>query len=147
MTDNKCFLCRKVETNVKLEKYIFTSKNGLELIVKHRKSAVIFEAKTNEKHDIVFEFSSEAFSDLLMYIEAISDKVWSGFNPKEEDSFGSDYGEYYDKELDNNGYLTVRKNRISINRPFRESEKLYQFNKRKMESFVYDFRKLVTSEN
>jgi hypothetical protein len=125
----------------------FTSVSGLELIVKHRKSAVIFEANKEQavgkKHDFKFKFTSEVFGELLEYIEEVSNKAWTNLTPKECDSFGSDYYEYYDRPLDNNGYLRMGVNELLVERPTVESERLYQFNKFKMQSFVYDFRKKV----
>lgn len=125
---------------------IFKSLNGLELIIKNRKSAIIFEIypeEINKKYDFLFEFSTQRFYELLEYIEMISAKSWINLKPKEAESLGEDYYEYYDRELDNNGYITIRPNTLLIERPSLDSEKLYQFNKKKMESFIYDFRKMV----
>lgn len=125
---------------------VFTSKSGLELLVKNRKSAVIFEmnqSQLNNKHEVAFEFEPNDFNELLNYVETISNESWTNLNPKEADTLGADYYEYYDKELDNNGYLSIRENALIIDRPFLESNKLYQFNKRKMESFIYDFKKII----
>jgi hypothetical protein len=122
---------------------VFTSVNGLELIVKNRKSAVIFEMnqnQLNDKHEVIFAFEPKDFAHLLDYIETISNESWVHLTPKEANSLGSDYYEYYDKKLDNNGYLSIGENMLTIDRPFLESNKLYQFNKRKMESFLYDVK-------
>jgi hypothetical protein len=121
----------------------FRSLNDLDLIVTHRKSAVIFEMaqnQSNEKYKFSFEFTPDDFDELLKYIETISNNSWVNLNPKEADSLGADYYEYYDRELDNNGYLTIKKNVLLIERPALESGKLYQFNKKKMESFIFDFK-------
>ncbi len=129
-----------------MESRAFTSTNGLELIVKSRKSAVIFEmeqSKTNDKYDFIFEFKLTDFTELLVYLEVVSNKSWSNLNPKECDSLGADYYEYYDRILDNNGYLKISNCKLKIERPSLESGRLYQFNKKKMESFIYDFKKIV----
>jgi len=55
--------------------------------------------------------------------------------PKKAFSLGADY----DRELDNNGYLWITKNKVSIKRPSIDNVRLYQYNKRKMESFLFDF--------
>ena len=44
----------------------------------------------------------------------------------------------YDKNTDNNGYLEVSKEALVFQSPSDETTLLYQFNKRKMESFIYD---------
>lgn len=127
----------------------FKSENGHELIIKSRRSAVIFEIdKSQDKgnYDFLMTFTPEGFKELLEYIEEISNKSWANIEPKEANSFGADYYEYYDKELDNNGYISFRKNGLFISRPTSDHVRLYQFNKRKMESFIYDFRRNVAEE-
>lgn len=134
----------------KINERIFKSVNGLELIVKNRKSAVIFEMEQDqagEKYDFVFEFTLEVFAELLKHLESVSNESWSNVNPRVADSEASDYYEYYDRKLDNNGYLGIGKSGLSIERPTNECGRLYQFNKRKMESFIYDFRKKVVLED
>ncbi|QWH09515.1 hypothetical protein [Bacillus mycoides] len=134
-----------------MESRTFTSTNGLELIIKSRKSAVIFEIEQmntqqlKAQYNFEFKFYPEVFSELLQYIENVSNKSWVGLSPKDVDGLGSDYYEYYDRKLDNNGYLTIVKNGLSIERPSLESGRLYQFNKKKMESFIYDFKKIIES--
>lgn len=123
---------------------VFESISGLELIVKSRKSAVIFELDPEqnlEDNYLLFEFQPNDFSELITYLETISNESWSNVTPKEATSSGSDYWEYYDKELDNNGYLSLKKNALQIGKPFPTSTKLYQFNKRKMEAFLFDTNK------
>ncbi|APR02872.1 hypothetical protein CLQ_13283 (plasmid) [Clostridium botulinum Af84] len=126
-----------------MDSKIFTDINGLELLVKNRKSNVILEIGRNQKkedYNFVFNFTSEGFRELLKYIESVAYKTWNNLNPKEATSLGSDYAEYYDSKLDNNGYLVVKGNFLLIERPSLDSKKLYQFNKKKMESFIYDLK-------
>lgn len=132
-----------------MESKIFKATNGLELVIKSKRSAVIFEAvqgqEENEGNEFVFRFTSQIWNNLTKYIETISNKCWNGLKPREVYSLESDYYEYYDKKLDNNGYLTVKENTLIIERPVPESIRLYQFNKKKMESFIYDFKKITKS--
>lgn len=131
---------------MKTNQQIFTSTDGWKLIIKHRKSAVIFEVnpeQAGDQYDFKFNFTPEGFRDLLAYIEEVSNNSWKDLKPKECDSFGSDYYEYYDRPLDNNGYLSIKGNSLVIQRPTSESTRIYQFNKLKMQSFIYDFRKQV----
>ncbi|WP_407845535.1 hypothetical protein [Clostridium tetani] len=107
---------------------------------------MIFEMGDNNKKDefrFSFTFDLDTFKELFEYFKEVSTKSWSNINPREADSLGADYDEYYDRQLDNNGSLSIRKNMLLIERPALESNKLYQFNKRKMESFLYDFRKIM----
>lgn len=121
----------------------FETTNNYKLTIKNRKSAVIFEIdedQANKHYQYWFAFTPDGFIDFIKYIEEIAIESWLNLQPKEADSLGSDYYEYYDRELDNNGYITIRNNGLLIERPSLESNRLYQFNKKKMESFIYDLR-------
>lgn len=113
--------------------------NGL--VVKSEKSKVIFENNSGKKYTKIFLFTDCEFKEFIEYIQFVSNQVWKNIIPKEAQSEASDYYEYYDKELDNNGYLMIGENNLSIERPSLESNRMYQFNKRKMESFLYDLQK------
>lgn len=58
------------------------------------------------------------------------------------DSFGADYWEFYDRNTDNNGYLEIW-NELKFQSPNDETTLLYQFNKRRMESFIYDIESRI----
>ncbi|MGE7840709.1 hypothetical protein ACQKNX_07950 [Lysinibacillus sp. NPDC093712] len=146
---------------------IFTDKAGQELIVKHRKSAVFFEGEVDvskpnsngEKHSEyicikelrkLYNFTKEDFEEFIMYCEKIANESWSSFEPKVADSTGADYDDYYDKEFDNNGSLSIRAGIISIEAPYTQLKsngdivRYIKFNKRKFESFVFDLRRSVS---
>lgn len=119
-----------------------TGKNNTELTLKVNRSNIEVYA---ELPQINFEYS-DSFSMSQFLIE-IASKVWKDFKPKEVDSFGSDYHEFYDRKLDNNGYLRIIQNKtLSFEAPYVEEKQkqylLYKFNKRKMQSFCYDLAKL-----
>ncbi len=129
-----------------MNKRTFKSIDGLELLVKNRKAAVIFEivkVRVDKQYNFNFRFDPEIFKELLEHIELVANQSWDNLNPKEANSLGADYWEYYDKELDNDGMLSIGASGLNISRPSAESNRLYKFNKRKMESFIYDFRKLM----
>lgn len=144
---------------------IFTDKSGQELIVKHRKSAIFFEGKADttkpnsygEKHKEyicieelrkLYNFSLEEFERFIKYCQTIANESWKTFVPKEADSLGAEYDDYYDKDFDNNGSLSIRAGIISIEGPYTQLKtdgeiiRLIKFNKRKFESFVYDLHRL-----
>lgn len=133
---------------------IFKSENGLDLIVKNRKSAVIFEIGEDslvgreKDYRFTFRFSSKDFEDLFRYLKEVSNKSWKNVESREANSFGSDYCEYYDRKLDSNGCLNIiKENTLKVERPSSDNNKLYQFNKRKMESFLCDYEKVVNKED
>ncbi|RKJ71334.1 hypothetical protein D7X33_22390 [Butyricicoccus sp. 1XD8-22] len=147
---------------------IFTDLKGEQLIVRHRKSAVFFHREADltkenrykspysdgeyvEQSELVrkYYFDEEGFKELLGYLETVALESWKGFEPKDADSMGADYYEYYDTEFDNNGYLSINSKYLRVEAPNQLKEngsciRMYKFNKRKFESFIYDFRKQYT---
>lgn len=147
-----------------MKELIFVDKEGQELIVRHRKSAVFFEGRVDvskpnsygERHSEyicikelrkLYNFSKEVFEKFIAYCEEISKESWSNFEPKVADSIGADYDDYYDKEFDNNGSLSIRARIISIEAPYTQLKssgdivRFIKFNKRKFESFIFDLRR------
>lgn len=148
-----------------MKERVFVDKSGEELIVKHRKSAVFFEGKADhnkpnsygERHREyicikelrkVYNFTEEVFEAFVAYCKEIASESWSSFEPKVADSMGAEYDDYYDKEFENNGSLSVRAGIISIEGPYTQLKssgeviRLIKFNKRKFESFVFDLNRL-----
>lgn len=76
---------------------LFKSEIGLELLVKNRKSVIIFEMNSNQmnsKYEVEYKFNPKEFAELYGYIETASNESWDNFTPKEASSLGSDYYEY-----------------------------------------------------
>ena len=103
---------------------------------------------TNQK-DHYGNYKIKITPELINYIKSEGSYCWDNINPKEANSLSSDYDEYYDKNLDNNGGLDLINstkddgiNYLRFNAPSLTDNKLYQFNKRKFESFLYDLNKL-----
>lgn len=144
-----------------MNEQIFIDEKGQELIVRHRKSAVFFIGKANHtkangygaKHAEyicikelakAYSFSTEEFERFVSYCEEIASESWKSFNPREADSMGAEYDDYYDRDFDNNGRLSVQKESMRIEGPYTQLKskgefvRLIKFNKRQFESFVYD---------
>lgn len=155
--------------------HTFTDKNGEQLIVRHRKSAVFFEREANPinvKMDKIvlswrngpvvygeerphflhgekareYQFSEVVFNNLFEYLTKIAHEVWNGFQPKVADSIGADYDSAWDREHEDEMNLSFWKNNgLRIEGPHQEAKtdivRLYKFNKRKFESFIFDFER------
>ena len=123
----------------------FIDKYGVNLVVEHNKTNIIFKTDVkNIKNEYYLKlyFTESVFKEIVDYLENIENEIWKGFNLKVADSVSSDYVEYYDRKYDNNGYLSILKNYVfSIERPYKDIPYMYKFNKRRMESFIYDLRK------
>lgn len=81
-------------------------------------------------------------SELIQSLTDAGNLAWKNLNYHDVTGSGNDYYEYYDKGLDNNGYLTITKTGLLFNRPIDDTDKVYQFNKVKFETFMYDLLKV-----
>ena len=113
----------------------FEDEHGRKVIVRVNKSNI--QIHTEEKKIIDYRFYLDS-DEILHYLKEQATRIWKSFHPKEADSLGSDYFEFYDRGTDANGYLEYRDEMLIFESPSDETTLLYQFNKRKMESFIYD---------
>lgn len=121
----------------------FKSDNGIGLVIKSKKGSLVIEQEdqsSKEKH-IAAKFSPESLHRFTELLQEQALLAWPELHPRNATSSGSDYWEYYDKELDNNGYLSIRSNNLIIEKPWPDSPVLYRFTKRKMESFIFDLKR------
>ncbi|NFN17852.1 hypothetical protein FDB52_05765 [Clostridium botulinum] len=123
----------------------FIDKSGTNLIIEHNKTNIIFKTENKNiknEYNLILYFSENVFKEITKYLENISREIWKDFTTKEANSVSSDYAEYYDRKYDNNGYLSIIKyNGFKIERPYKDCLYMYKFNKRRMESFIYDLNK------
>lgn len=130
-------------------KHIFNTENGYVLTIITNKTNIQLEVEDSQGNELPdyknhkLAFNTETFKEIFHVLEEDANKVWKALVLKEVNSFGNDYYEYYDRELDNNGYLAIRNNQLTISRVFEGSKRVYQFNKQKMATFLYDFKDLV----
>lgn len=117
--------------------------NGL--VIKHRKSAIIlenFSGKKEKEEYFSYAFTDQDFKGFFEYIKEAANESWTNIVPKEANSDRSDYDEYYDRRYDANGYLTIGDFGIKIRAPYWSVDTLYQFNKSKIQSFIYDLEQI-----
>lgn len=91
-----------------------------------------------------FKFEEQEFKVLSKVLNLAAKEIWKEFTPKEADSLSSDYYEWYDKESDCDANLTllVADTALIVDpAPLRKNNLLYRFNKRRMQSFIYDLNK------
>lgn len=118
---------------------VFKDEHGREVIMRTNRSNIQIHTPKRELLDYYFSLESD---EILHYLKDQSTKVWKSFASKEADSFGADYWEFYDKVTDNNGYLRISNDGVIVfESPSVETTLLYQFNKRRMESFIYDLER------
>lgn len=130
-------------------KHVFNTENGYVLTIITNKTNIQLEVEDSQGNELPdyknhkLAFNKETFKEIYHVLEEDANKVWKSLVLKEVNSFSNDYYEYYDRELDNNGYLAIRNNQLTISRVFEGSKRVYQFNKQKMATFLYDFKDLV----
>lgn len=106
------------------------------LTVVTRKHAIFLARPLSENSDM--KFDKETWNNLKEFLSEQANQCWKNFQPKEATNRGSDYSEYYDRELDSNGYLSIGDCTLSIDRPVNEELRCYKFDKTKMQSFMFD---------
>lgn len=126
---------------------IFKSENGLELLISSSKTSIVFNINNQDESikeifTFRFKFSDETFEEIIKYLYNLAKNQWPDLEPKEATSMSSDFDEYYDRKLDSNGYFSLKKNEFIIDRPSLSSRKLFQFNKRKMESLLFSLNQI-----
>ena len=122
-----------------MEKRVFEDEHGRKLIVRVNRSNIQIHTERKDFLDYRFHLDNV---DLLKFLKEQAEKVWKSFTPRTADSFGADYWEFYDKATDNNGYLRISNDGVIVfGSPSVETTLLYQFNKRRMESFIYDLER------
>lgn len=130
-------------------KHVFNTENGYVLTIITNKTNIQLEVEDSQGNELPdyknhkLDFNTETFKEIHHVLEEAANKIWKSLVLKEADSFGNDYYEYYDRGLDNNGYLDISRNQLTISRVFEGSKRVYQFNKQKMGTFLYDFKNLV----
>lgn len=116
------------------------SENGKVLMIRFNRSNV----ELHSEFEGEFEFSKDEFDEIKRSIIDGANNIWKNLNPRIADSFSSDYDEWYDKEVGNEANLVLvpKIHTIKIIPPFgRKTTRLYRFNKRTMESFIFDLNK------
>lgn len=124
--------------SIKLE---FQAENGKVLQVHFNRSNIELHSELEGE----FEFLKDEFDEIKQSIIDGANNIWKNLNPRIANSWGSDYDEWYDKEVGNEASLVLipRTYTIKVNPPFgRKSTRLYRFNKRTMESFIFDLNEL-----
>lgn len=118
----------------------FQTKNGKILMIRFNRSNVELHSELEGE----FTFSKNEFDEIKRSIIDGANNIWKNLNPRIADSFSSDYDEWYDKESGNEANLVLipKACTFKITPPFgRKGTRLYRFNKRTMESFIFDLNK------
>lgn len=118
----------------------FQAEDGKVLMIRFNRSNVELYSELEGE----FEFSKDKFDEIKQSIIDGANNIWKNLNPRVADSFSSDYDEWYDKEVGNEANLVLvpKIRTIKIFPPFgRKTTRLYRFNKRTMESFIFDLNK------
>jgi len=93
----------------------FKALENKSLVIMTRKHAIIFSRPIEQNSTL--NFDDETFEDLTVFLQDQANECWDKFVPKEPTSIGSDYEEYYDRKLGNNGYLYIGEHSLKITRP------------------------------
>lgn len=92
---------------------------------------------------ISFEFTKHEYFVFYRQLLGMAQEIWPDLVLKEITGAGNDYGEYYDRELDNDGSASIGAEGISFwpPAPHLESNRLYRFTKSKIQTYLFDLKK------
>lgn len=123
----------------------FKTENGDILVVHATKTNIILELPKDIKCNgvIKFYFKHAMFKELYEYLYDNAISKWNDFKLKEVTSMANDYDEMYDKEFDCNADLSICECCITTHGPSYESNRLYKFTKSKLQTFLYDYKKIL----
>jgi hypothetical protein len=126
-------------------KGVFTAECGAKLHVLSGKGKIVFElhGDDNTQYHGQLRFSKKEFDNFYAWTESVARTTWKDFFPKSATSAASDYDEYYDKELDNNGGIAIKETGLYISRPSLMEPRFFIFTKAKMQSFLFDLDRMV----
>ena len=107
--------------------------------------SIVVDLKDFDGEKIPETITVDITEDFVSSFKALAFSVWKDLNPKEATSDGNDYWEYYDRELDNNGYIYIKNGEMTFELPAYHlgSIRCYKFNKAKVQSFIYDLEKEI----
>lgn len=142
-------MTRTFKESVGMKGFLVDSKDGNDLIVIQVGKSIVLElphlAGKKDYSQQVIKLSTNAFKTFYEKLKELAEITWGNIEPKEATSEASDYYEYYDKELDNNGYFSfnVSKGCIQVTQVYEFNSRVYKFNKRKMQSLLFDLEEEV----
>ena len=110
--------------------------------------SIVVDLKDFDGEKIPETITVDITEDFVSNFKALAFSVWKDLNPKEATSDGNDYWQYYDKELDNDGGLSINNGEMRFILPAYHlgSIRCYKFTKAKVQSFIYDLEKEIPSK-
>ena len=96
--------------------------------------SIVVDLKDFDGEKIPETITVDITEDFVSSFKALAFSVWKDLNPKEATSDGNDYWQYYDKELDNDGGLSIKNGEMRFILPAYHlgSIRCYKFNKAKV---------------
>ena len=119
--------------------------NGKDLIIEKNKKNILFKADAEnlKGYRLKVCFEREDFIRMINQISDIAKELWGDIQPKEITCVRDDYTEYYDKKYDDNGYLTIDNYILKLEVSSLDAPYVYKFNKKRVETFIYDCIRLI----
>ena len=110
--------------------------------------SIVVDLKDFDGEKIPETITVDITEDFVSSFKALAFSVWKDLNPKEATSDRNDYWQYYDKELDTDGGLSINNGEMRFILPAYHlgSIRCYKFNKAKVQSFIYDLEKEIPSK-
>lgn len=135
----------------------FCDVEGKVFTIKSRKSAIYIYEGSEERLEfydgqnrVFFWLDLALLESVFDYLYSQAKESWVDISLKDVTSFGNDYGEYYDKELGNDGGISISAKGLMFSRVGAHLEgnpsRLFKFNKAKIQTFLYDLKNVIEKE-
>lgn len=115
------------------------------LCVEKKGKSLVFTNESANPYTRKFslKLNQDQFDEFYTQLLEMAESIWGDLKIKDVTGFGNDYGEYYDRELDNDGGASIDEKGIYFYppAPHLKSNRIYRFTKSKIETYLYDLRK------
>ena len=91
-----------------------------------------------EQYNIDLTFDEKGFIDCLSRIQKAATDAWPNIQPLASKAFEQHYYEGFDSQHQDYGYLSLGDRALRFGQPIDDKARLYAFEERKMQSFLFD---------
>lgn len=136
-----------------MEKYNIDNQSGEPVVFYKKGKSIIFdyeaELEGNLSSELRVKMSTDQMKKYSNELFGLAKSIWPNLTLKDVTGMGNDYGEYYDREYDNDGGSGLNGSGITFSPPAWHLgyNRLYRFTRIKMETYLYDLIKIVEKMN
>lgn len=128
-----------------MKREIFTDQCGQRLLVLSTSTELSLSLRLEEGLRVRYTFDDTTFAQLYKYIHREAEKIWGPLEIHPVKGVSEDYTMYKQKKYKGlaEGTLKIGRNKLELaGRASWDYPELFQYTKRKVETFLFDFRRI-----